>query len=338
MNDLILVTGALISGVTITGLVRRYAMRGGLIDTPNQRSSHENPTPRGGGLSIAVTFAALVILLYSMKEMPTEILCALLVGGGLVGGVGFLDDHRNVPATYRFAAHLAAAGIVIFAIGGFPPIQFGVQSVDLGWGGHVFAVLFLVWLTNLFNFMDGIDGIAATETIFIASAAIIISGTKPGHYLVALEAGLAAASLGFLFWNWPPARIFMGDVGSGYIGLTLGTIALVSASIGDLPIWTWLILASVFIVDSTVTLVRRMMSGQKWYSAHRSHAYQRAARRWESHKFVTGSVGVINVIWLLPLAWFSALRPEFACWLLLTAWVPLGVIALFLGAGQADED
>jgi len=185
--------------------------------------------------------------------------------------------------------------------------------------------------------MDGIDGIAAIETIFIAAAAIIISGAESEQYLVLLEAGLVAGCVGFLFWNWPPAKIFMGDVGSGFLGVTLGTLALVSANLNDLPVWTWLILAGVFVVDSTVTVIRRMINGEMWYAAHRSHAYQRAARRLNSHKWVILLVSAVNVGWLLPLAWFSALRPDFAWWITLLAWAPLCVSAVYLGAGRPDE-
>jgi Fuc2NAc and GlcNAc transferase len=337
MSELALVVGTLISSAVLTGFIRLYALRSGLVDTPTLRSSHERPTPRGGGLSIVITFIALLILLYLFAELPKQMFYALLVGGALIGGVGFLDDCRHIPAAYRFVVHFAAASIVIYIIGGLPPLQFGAYLLDLGWSGDIFAVVFLVWLTNLFNFMDGIDGIAAIETIFIAAAAIIISGAESEQYLVLLEAGLVAGCAGFLFWNWPPARIFMGDVGSGFLGITLGTLAIISANLNDLPIWTWLILAGVFVVDATVTVIRRMINGEKWYTAHRSHAYQRAARRLRSHKRVTVSVSAINVGWLLPLAWFSALQPEFGWWITLLAWAPLCVTAVFLGAGRPDD-
>ena len=338
MADMVLIIGALIASAALTGLVRRYALRGGLVDKPNQRSSHERPTPRGGGLSIVVTFIALLAFLQLVTEMPKQVFFSLLMGGVLVGGIGFIDDHRHIPAAYRFLVHFVAACIVVYLVGGLPPLQVGAHTIDLGWSGHALSVISLVWLTNLFNFMDGIDGIAALETIFVASAAFIISGAAPGHYLMLLEAGLVAACAGFLFWNWPPAKIFMGDVGSGFLGVILGTLAIISANIGDLPIWTWLILASVFIIDATVTVIRRMIDGQKWYEAHRSHAYQRVARQLKSHKKVSALVTVINITWLLPIAWLSAARPEFGWWLTLTAWIPLGAAAMFLGAGRPDEE
>jgi Fuc2NAc and GlcNAc transferase len=337
MTDLILIIGALVSSALLTGFIRLYALRSGLVDTPTSRSSHERPTPRGGGLSIVITFIALLVLLYLVTEVPRQSFYALLSGGVLIGGVGFLDDHRHIPGIYRILVHLIAVAIAVFIIGGLPPLQFGAHLIDLGWSGHLLSVVFLVWLTNLFNFMDGIDGIAAMEAIFIAAAAIIISGAESEQYLVLLEAGLAAGCLGFLFWNWPPARIFMGDVGSGFLGFTFGTLAIISANLNELSVWTWLILAGVFVVDATVTVIRRMINGEKWYAAHRSHAYQRATRRLQSHTYVTLMVSAVNVGWLLPLAWFSSLRPEFGWWLMLFAWAPICVTAILLGAGRPDD-
>lgn len=338
MHDWYLVIGVLVCSAVLTGIVRSYSLNGGLMDTPNQRSSHNAPTPRGGGLSIAISFSALLIFLYLTTDIPDEIFYALIAGGGLVGGIGFVDDHRGVPALYRFFAHILAASVVVYLTGGLPPLQFGAHTIDLGWGGQVLSVVCLVWLTNLFNFMDGIDGIAAMETIFIACSAFIISNSEPAHYLMVLEMGLALACVGFLFWNWPPAKIFMGDVGSGFLGIILGGLAFVSAQADDLPIWTWLILSSVFIVDATVTVVRRMVGGEKWYKAHRSHAYQRAARRFQSHKKVTVGVSIMNVTLLFPLAWYSAAQPEHGWLITLMVWIFLCAVAIMIGAGRPDSE
>ena len=146
----------------------------------------------------------------------------------------------------------------------------------------------------------------------------------------------AATALGFLVWNWPPAKIFMGDVGSGFIGFVLAMFAIISSDMGLLPIWSWLILAGVFVVDSTITLVTRVINGEEWYSAHSNHAYQKASRRLKSHKPVTLSVLMINILWLLPMAWFASARPEFGWWLTIIAWIPLISLSLFLKAGRPE--
>ncbi len=130
----------------------------------------------------------------------------------------------------------------------------------------------------------------------------------------------------------------MGDVGSGFLGMTFGTLAIISMIIDELPVWTWLILSGVFVVDATVTVLQRMKNGEEWHKAHRSHAYQRAARRLQSHQKVMVFVSAINIIWLLPLAWYSALRPDFGWWLTSIAWIPLCVAAFILGAGRPGDE
>ena len=308
-----------------------------MLDKPIDRSSHDEPTPRGGGLSIVLTFMAVLVYLRATAHLPDNVFYALLVAGSLVAGIGLLDDHRHMSRLYRVFVHAGAAAFFLYLLGGLPPLQFGAHSIDLGMAGNLFAVVFLVWLTNLFNFMDGIDGVAAAETTFIAAGAIAIGGAESGGYLLLLEIALLASCIGFLVWNWPPAKIFMGDVGSGFLGLILGMLAIVSAGLNVMPLWTWLILAGVFIVDATITMIRRMLGGSEWLSGHRSHGYQRAARRYQSHKRVTVAVCAMNVGWLLPLAWYSALRPEFGGWLMLLAWAPLIAIAVSLGAGLPDD-
>ncbi|MDH3719612.1 MAG: glycosyltransferase family 4 protein, partial [Planctomycetota bacterium] len=240
--------------------------------------------------------------------------------------------------SYRFFVHVLAAVLAVFLVGGLPPLPIGAMAVDLSWAGDVLAVVFLVWLTNLYNFMDGIDGIAAVETIFVAGAAAAIAYTGDTHFILVLEIGIAAACIGFLIWNWPPAKIFMGDVGSGFVGFALGALAIVSAQQGLLPIWTWLILAGVFVADATVTVIRRMARGERWYEAHRSHAYQRLARRHGNHRSVTLLVCAVNVAWLLPIAAASASWPDLGWMLTIVAWLPLLVAAAFLGAGLPDEE
>jgi Fuc2NAc and GlcNAc transferase len=192
----------------------------------------------------------------------------------------------------------------------------------------------LVWLTNLFNFMDGIDGLAGMEAVCVS----VFGGILLFHGGLASYSQLfwllAAASLGFLLWNWPPAKIFMGDVGSGFLGFTLGTLALFSSSSNSGLIWPWLILLAAFIVDATVTLLRRMFSRARWYEAHRSHAYQHAAQAWASHTKVTLAVAVINIGWLFPLAWAASRFPQAAPAFAVVAAVPLVFITLQFEAGR----
>ncbi len=214
------------------------------------------------------------------------------------------------------------------------PSQFGNSTSIGSWASRAAEFAGLVWLTNLFNFMDGIDGLAGMEAVCVSvfgGTLLFLRGLASYSQLSWL---LAAASLGFLLWNWPPAKIFMGDAGSGFLGFTLGTLALFSSSSSPGLIWPWLILLAAFIVDATVTLLRRMFSRARWYEAHRSHAYQHAARAWASHPKVTLAVAAINIGWLFPLAWTASRFPQAAPALAALSAVPLVYITLRFEAGR----
>jgi Fuc2NAc and GlcNAc transferase len=212
----------------------------------------------------------------------------------------------------------------------------GLQGI---WAASLLGVMALTWSTNLFNFMDGIDGIAGSEAVFVAGAGAFLNSRFGGDSgLTAAMLVLAAASLGFLIWNWPPARIFMGDVGSGFLGFTLAVFALAASRHSTVPIEVWAILSGVFLADATVTLLRRIFRGDRWFEAHRLHAYQGLASRWQAHLPVTALVIGINVFWLFPWAWIAATYPARALWDVCAALAPLAVIALLAGAGRKVRD
>jgi Fuc2NAc and GlcNAc transferase len=323
--------------IIATDLMRRYALQKNLIDIPNARSSHASPTPRGGGVAIVFAFFVAAVVLAFLGLLDTRVLGALLVGGGAMALVGFLDDRRHLRASVRFCVHLAAAIWVVILLGGISETALANWGLHGLWTGRLFAVLTLVWTTNLFNFMDGLDGIAASEAVFVSGAGAWLNwreGGAPG--LTAAMTCLSATCVGFLKWNWPPARIFMGDVGSGFLGFSLAVLGLAASQKGMLPIEIWAILGAVFLVDATVTLVRRLARGDRWFEAHRTHAYQLLARRWKAHLPVTILVTVVNIFWLLPFAILVAKFPAYALWLLAAALSPLVVLVVAFGAG-ADE-
>ncbi len=327
---------ALVASVVATGLMRRYALRANLLDIPNQRSSHQVVTPRGGGLAIVIVFLVGALFMYMLGSIPVPIFLSIFVGGLLVASVGLADDHGHIPVKWRSVVHFLAAINALTLLGGLPAMQFGSAIVDLGIVGDVLAVVFVVWMINLFNFMDGIDGIAATEVICVSGGALLIAALPDGSFMGTLMGLLMASTMGFLVWNWPPASIFMGDVGSGFVGFVLAVIALVTVGLSMITIWSWLILAGVFLVDSTVTLLVRVMSGQTWYMAHNSHAYQKGSRRLNSHRSVTLVVFILNILWLVPIAWFATSVPQYGWWLTLAAWLPLVALAVLLKAGHPD--
>ena len=219
-----------------------------------------------------------------------------------MAAVGFLDDHFRVSAWLRLLIHFAAAGWALWQLNGMGPLHLGWIIWDWGWVGQLVALVGLVWMINLYNFMDGIDGIAGLEALCASGLGGLLLAWSGLGGLAEAALVLAGASAGFLVWNWPPAKIFMGDVGSGFLGFVFGVLAISSAKERPWLLWPWLILLSVFIVDSTLTLMRRLITGARWYEAHCSHAYQHAARRWGSHSKVTLTIAAVNVVWLFPLA------------------------------------
>lgn len=326
--------GAFAISLLLTGAIRKLALAHGMMDVPNQRSSHVTPTPRGGGVAIVVAASIAAIALEIGGILPPATLLTLLVGGAAVAVVGFFDDRIGLSPRVRFSVHLAAAAVAMYWMGGLPPIQVANHTISLGWGGYVLGILGIGWSLNLFNFMDGIDGIAASEATFMTLAgAAIAFATGVDGASSALAIVVGAACIGFLIWNWPPAKIFMGDAGSGYVGYVLAVLALQAGRESAVGLLVWLILGGVFFVDATVTLARRLVRRERLHQAHRSHAYQWLARRWGSHQRVTLLVWAVNVLWLLPLACWAALHPEWAAWITLVALIPIVVGVFAAGAG-----
>jgi Fuc2NAc and GlcNAc transferase len=332
----LIVLACFAASAVLTQAMRRLGVSHGLLDVPNERSSHTRPTPRGGGVAIVATCAAGFALLAALQRIDAALFAALS-GGLVVAGVGFLDDRRPLPAFIRLAAQAAVAAWAVAWFGGLPALRVGAHVVSFGWLGYVFATLGMIWAVNLFNFMDGIDGIAASEAIFVALAGAAVTLARGGSTGVALAAVVfAAACGGFLPWNWPPARIFLGDVGSGYLGYVIVVLAVAATRDDPAALWVWLILGGAFFTDATVTLVRRALRHERVHQAHRSHAYQWLARRWDSHTKVTLSVAAINLVWLLPCAVLATLRPEYSLFCAITALGVLAVLAIAVGSGRPE--
>ncbi|MFJ3367866.1 glycosyltransferase family 4 protein [Pseudomonas sp. NPDC086251] len=320
----------------LTAALRRYAISRSLIDVPNARSSHTVATPRGGGVAIVVAFVLSSVFLFVAGLMSTATFIANAGAGLAISLIGFMDDHGHIAARWRLLGHFAAATWLLAWTGGLPPIELFGSTVDLGWAGQMMAIFYLVWLLNLYNFMDGIDGIASVEAICACLGVCFLYYLSDLHNLVWGPLLLAASVAGFLYWNFPPARIFMGDAGSGFLGITLGGLSLQAAWVSEPMLWAWLILLGVFIVDATFTLFRRLLRGDKVYEAHRSHAYQFASRRFGRHLPVTLAVGVINLFWLLPIAVGVTRFGLDGALGVIVAYVPLIALAIKFRAGDLE--
>ncbi len=309
--SMILTALAFLLCVVLTGVVRQYALRSAMLDIPNERSSHTVPTPRGGGLAISITVLSSVIGLWFLGELQSSWLLALGGGGLLVSLIGWIDDHRHVSPVWRALGQLVAAYWAMYWIGGLGGLELGYFSLDAGWPGLFIAGFVIAWIVNLYNFMDGSDGIASIQGISAASTAAILLFAVQETALATLMAVLAAACCGFLVWNWPPAKIFMGDVGSYLLGFMFAVVAVITNHNGSVSIFVWLILLGVFFWDASFTLMMRFKNGEKWYSAHKSHAYQRIIQCGYSHRQVMFAVLFIDLFVLIPLAVLTHLKQEF---------------------------
>lgn len=319
------------------GLVSKYARRR-LVDIPNERSSHFEPTPRGAGIGLVGTHLLGLMAACALSTLTAPLTSALVGGGLFVAIVGLLDDHEHVPASRRLACHFIACLWAVYWLGIRPGSQPGSDVLYAGIWWVVMVVLCLAWFLNLFNFMDGIDGLAGVQAFSMSATAtaLLYLGGHGSEFVWPLVS-LAAVSIGFLVWNWPPAKIFLGDVGSGYIGYAIGVCALGTVVSGKLSVWIWLILGGAFIVDASTTLVWRVVKRARVHEAHRSHAYQRLSRHWGSHRSVTLLFFSVNLLWLTPLAILAFAHPTRGLILTAIAWIPLILGSLLAGAGKPGD-
>lgn len=328
LGTALLVVACLLSWAGV-GAIRRFAERRQLLDIPNERSSHTRPVPRGGGLAIAVVTLVLTPVMAVGLGMSNRLPVSLMLAAwAAVAAVSLVDDIRSLPNRVRFAVHAAAAIAVIAALGHLGRVELPlVGLVQLSWAGAVVAFFWLTGLTNAYNFMDGIDGIAGSQAV-VAGLVWAVAGWITGAQLLA-EIGLiiAGASLGFLRYNWSPARIFMGDVGSAFLGLSLASLALAGAeidprlaSVGVLAVWP-------FVFDASFTFMRRALRRENVFAAHRSHLYQRLAILGYGHAPVSMLYAALAALGgLLGLAWLAGVE---AAPLLVAIVIPVTALGLW---------
>ena len=335
----IVLTISFVLTALLTGGIRLYAISRGMLDRPGGRSSHTLPTPRGGGLAVTLMVTVIFIggwLLGERADSPAfESLAIVVLVAFAVAAVGFWDDHGHVRSGIRLLIHLVAGLTLTLCLPDFA-VYVLTFNVAAGVLGICLLTLLTAWYINLFNFMDGIDGIAGLEAMFVFAGYGALAYAFGDFELVLPALCVLASVAGFLLWNFPRARIFMGDAGSGFLGvLIMGFLFALSGAEENL-FWAGLILSGVFIVDASVTLLQRLARAEPVYQAHRTHAYQYAARHFDSHVIVTLAVLGLNVLWLLPMAWVAA-RGWLPGWLmLLLSYAPLLVLALRFNAGRAE--
>lgn len=308
------------------GVYIRLAKRWQVLDVPNERSSHQQPTPRGGGLPLMLAFFTGVLAYFGPQIFFDSSYGLVLTGAMFLTVVGVLDDAWSLSIRLRFVAYglcccVVAAGLLYGSVSGTAYLYVALSAV---------VAVALLWVLNLYNFMDGLDGFAASQCFLACSGAALLVGVGGNERYVYFCLLLGFSHLGFLLWNWPVARLFMGDAGSISTGFVLAALAVLGAVGEILPLACWLILLAVFITDASYTLCWRMLTGQKFTQAHRLHAYQRLSRYWDSHRPVLYLLIAIYWLWLFPLAWATKIWPEFSAGIVMTSYLPLlvGVVKL----------
>ena len=298
----------------------RLSLRRGFFDIPNERSSHSTPTPRGGGLIIVVVTLAGYAAIGWAFGLPIS--WGYIVGALMVAAISWVDDLRSVPFWARLIVHIAAALILIQDVGFWSNIAVPLVTNDIYVGNFVGILLtvgWLVWLLNAYNFMDGIDGIAALQAVVAGTAWAVLAWTLELPSVFLFTGLLACSSAGFLLHNWQPAKIFMGDVGSAFLGFTLAAVPLIArkelkTEASMLPVvavlFVWF-----FVFDTVFTLIRRLLDGKRVWEAHREHIYQRMIIEGKSHSSVSLIYGLAAslVALLVVLGWhFSGIYPVLA--------------------------
>lgn len=274
----------------LTYAIREFALKKELLDHPNERSSHTIPTPHGGGLAIVLASYTGFIYLFTQAQMPAELFWALMASLPLVI-ISLIDDVRPLSAKLRITVHFLSAAAALYFLGGVNEADFILFTLQGVWL-NIPALIFIVWMLNLYNFLDGIDGYAGSEAVFIGLGAFILFGSAPALLI-------AAATLGFLLFNWQKASIFMGDVGSAFLGFIFAVLALHDAS--SASFLAWIILPILFGFDATLTLWRRFRRGDNVTQAHKEHAYQRLVQAGFSHQKTVLLAMFINLVLLFAL-------------------------------------
>jgi len=317
---MMLVVTGFVAALLLTYFVLLLAERLRLLAEPNERSSHVTPTPAVGGVAFVIPVLCLLGVLWpALEDLPR----ALLAGGALLAVVSLADDIRDLGTVPRLVCQLVA--VALLAVCWDSPWPWWADG----------AVAFgLLWLINLYNFMDGIDGLAAVQCLVFCVGAQLLAGGF-GGWSGQICWLLAGTMTGFLVYNWPRASIFMGDVGSAFLGLVLGALLVELWLAEVLPVASLLILLAGFWFDATWTLITRILTGQAFLQAHRSHLYQRLAAR-QGHLWTTLAFAVYAAVWLLPLAWLATARPALGWLWVALAVLPLCWLAWRFGAGRSS--
>ena len=315
--------------IVISLIYKKIAINNNIVAIKNHRTLHSLPTPKGGGIVFSFLSLLSFILIWWNWQLPKELFLIIVVGGGVASIFGFVDDIKNIRARIKLIVQIFLAVWVVYWLeyGGLLLLDWMPTFLTI-----FLLLFFMVWIINAYNFIDGIDGLAASEAIFISlTLAVVLFLTNGSIEITAIFILIAASVSGFILFNWPPATIFMGDAGSVFLGYIFGSLLLFTVLTDNISIWSWLTVFGYFFADTTATQIIRIVLVEKWYLAHRSHAYQNLARITGSHLKVTRGITLYNLIWVLPLTLWSAIQPEMGVVTVILAIMPALVVAYKYG-------
>jgi len=289
----------------LTYLIKNYYIKNAILEEVNERSSHTVPTPHGGGIAVAITWFMGLIYLNYMHEIETTLFYALMIGV-VISVVSFFDDIYELSPKLRLSIQLLVAIGGMVAIGGLNTLDFGIFTITNQIVTNTIAIVAIIWYINLYNFLDGINGYAGSQTVFLSIAGFVIFGGS--HFIV-----LGVTTLGFLYWNWNKAKIFMGDVGSTLLGYNVAIFTLYYTNQDQSNLWIWIILFGLFWFDATLTIIRRKLNGEQITQAHKKHGYQRLHQSGWSHLQVSLFGMGINVVLFMIVYFISNIAIAFIC-------------------------
>ncbi|MCG3656758.1 MraY family glycosyltransferase [Aliarcobacter butzleri] len=308
----------------LTYFIKNYMIKKSFVASVNERSSHTVPTPHGGGIAIATTWFIGLFYLYFIGQIENNLFYALLFGA-VISIVSFFDDIYELSPKLRLIIQAIVAIGGLYFLGGFETLTFGIFDIQNSIFTNIFAFFMIIWFINLYNFLDGINGYAGSEAVFLSLAGFILFGGN--HFLV-----LAVAVLGFLYWNWNKAKIFMGDVGSTLLGYNVAIFTIYYANQEPTNFWIWIILFAVYWFDATLTLIRRKLNKERLSLAHKKHAYQRLTQAgWSHYKVTNYSIG-LNILLFAIVFFISNIFVAF-----LLAFVVLVLSMKFIDSKKAFE-
>ncbi|MCT7577405.1 MraY family glycosyltransferase [Aliarcobacter butzleri] len=308
----------------LTYFIKNYMIKKSFVASVNERSSHTVPTPHGGGIAIAITWFIGLFYLYFIGQIEENLFCALLFGA-VISIVSFFDDIYELSPKLRLIIQAIVAIGGLYFLGGFETLAFGIFDIQNPIFTNIFAFFMIIWFVNLYNFLDGINGYAGSEAVFLSLAGFILFGGN--HFLV-----LAVAVLGFLYWNWNKAKIFMGDVGSTLLGYNVAIFTIYYANQEPTNFWIWIILFGVYWFDATLTLIRRKLNKERLSLAHKKHAYQRLTQvGWSHYKVTNYSIG-LNILLFTIVYFISNIFIAF-----LFSFVVLVLVMKFIDSKKAFE-